>query len=88
MAKVDINFKKMYYFFLQAKEAGEGTITYFISRTQEPEMNYGLAITLTPRVKILLGIVILHAVLLFLNLYVFTKLAEDMDVSFYKKRKY
>ena len=51
-------------------------------------MNYGLAITLTPRVKILLGIVILHAVLLFLNLYVFTKLAEDMDVSFYKKRKY
>ena len=89
MIKVDIDFKKMYYFLLNAKEASEDNVTYFISRTREPEMNYGLAVTLTPRAKILLTIVIFHVIFLILNLYVFTKMAEDIDISLFgRKRKY
>lgn len=89
MIKVDIDFKKMYYFLLSAKEASEGTVTYFISRTREPEMNYCLAVTLTRRAKVLLTIVILHILFLTLNLYVFTKMAEDFDIGLYgRKRKY
>lgn len=87
--KVDIDIKKMYYFLLSAKEASEGTVTYFISRTREPEMNYCLAVTLTRRAKVLLTVVILHILFLTLNLYVFTKMAEDFDISLYgRKRKY
>ena len=79
----------MYYFLLCAKEASEGTVTYFISRTTEPEMNYCLAVTLTRRAKVLLAIVILHVLFLILNLYVFTKMAEEYDISIYgRKRKY
>ena len=73
----------MYYFLLNAKEASEGTMTYFISRTKDPEMNYGLSVTLTSRAKILITI------FLTLNLYVFTKLADDIDVSLFgRKRRY
>ena len=87
--KLDIDFKKMYYFLLNAKEASEDNVTYFISRTREPEMNYGLAVTLTPRAKILITIVIFHVIFLILNLYVFTKMAEDIDISLFgRKRKY
>ena len=79
----------MYYFLLSAKEASEGTVTYFISRTTEPEMNYCLAVTLTRRAKVLLTIVSLHILFLTLNLYVFTKMAEDFDIGLYgRKRKY
>ena len=79
----------MYYFLLNAKEASEGTMTYFISRTKDPEMNYGLSETLTSRAKILITIMFLHIFFLTLNLYVFTKLADDIDVSLFgRKRKY
>ena len=79
----------MYYFLLNAKEASEGTMTYFISRTKDPEMNYGLSVTLTTRAKIFIAIMFLHVFFLTLNLYVFTKLADDIDVSLFgRKRRY
>ena len=86
---MDIDIKKMYYYLLSLKEASAGTMTYLISETRNPELNYCLAVTMTPRAKVLCFIVIFHALLLFLNIYVFAKLAEEADLSFYgKRRKY
>ena len=85
---MDINIKNMYYFLVATKEASSEAMTYIIPSYGSPP-RCDLAQRLTPRAKVLLSIVILHGLLLFLNIYVFAKLAEEVDISLYgRRRKY
>jgi len=75
----------MYYCFMRTKEGAEGNMAYFIKQSEES----GSGITLSPRGKALSMIVLLHAVLLFLNIYFFatTGPSEEFDVTLFGKRR-